>query len=189
MSLFELFVPLLGGGKRMIAVAHGKHKRTVAIIQLVALGDYPVVFRFAYKIALDVSALLHKLEIVQLLHFGGFSAERLDNISLCVVNQYHNVRQFHLRRPAHLDSRGNTLGDGRLGRSDRRITALVIIVLFKVNLAYKTFPNPAVRLSASDINKCVLVLLKHSAVQIIGHGFVDFCNTLVCVVAGKINFG
>ena len=177
-------IALLGGGQGVVAVPHGKeHDRLVpgavagvergragqggqgaGDLDLLILGEFP---------ALNVTAPLHQVEVVQDLHGTGLCGQGLNDRFLRVVHQEHHVRQFHRGIFPHGHSGGDAGEDRPLGGPDGGGGMGLIVVLLQVHHADEAPPHLSAVQRALHIKEGAGVLLKAALPKIAAHGVVD----------------
>mmetsp|Transcript_74166 Transcript_74166/g.191327 ORF Transcript_74166/g.191327 Transcript_74166/m.191327 type:complete len:225 (+) Transcript_74166:648-1322(+) len=143
----ELLPAALGGGQRVVPIAHGKEQDPVIPIRTVALAEElwvrqaPQPSHHALDglprrdaVAGEAACTMHELKVVDLLVHVPVLHQGLDDRLLWVVDEHQDVRQLHGRFLADGDSRREAVLDGLLCGADERLRALLEGVQIQVQL-------------------------------------------------------
>ena len=176
----------------MVAVAHseqqGRNAGDVVLLlhglvggQALQRGGHGVDLGLGQLIALDVAAVLHQVEIVQLLHGVGSGGQRLDDGLVGVVDQQHDVGQLDGGVAAHAGTGRDTIQHGTLGGADEGAGAGGEVIGVQIHHADQAVTDLAVGLLTLDVDQGVGQGLEHAVGDVLGHGVVDVLNELVHV--------
>ena len=200
LALLLLLVAGLGGGEGVVAVTDREQQRSHAGHAVLALHRliggqahqsvcHGVDLRSGELEALDVAAVFHEVEVVDLLHAVGRSGQRLDDGLIGIVDEQHDVGQLDGRVAAHAGARGDTVEHGALGGADQCAGAGGEIVLVEVDHADQAVADLAVALAALDVDERILERLKDVLLEILVHGSVDVGDELVDVGGLQVGLG
>ena len=182
-GILALIIALLGGGEAVVAVANGKEKTVVlACYQRFKSVLHALYGSVAEESALDMSAVLHQVEVVGFFKAFLFLCEGLDNCALGVVDEQQYVRQLKRSVLAYLHARRYALENGRLGCSDGRGRAVAVVVVLEVDDADDAASDLGAGL-ALDVDHAVLMQIENVAVEVALHIRVDGGDALAVVVA------
>ena len=138
-TLLQLVPVGLGGGKGVIAVAHGEEQGIRAQLFLEgrqgSVQGGEVAF-LRHGPAPQAAAALHQLKIVQQGQLCPPGVEGLDDRPQGIVHQQHDMAAFQRRAPADGLTGGQAGGDGLLRGPDEALDAGIIILL-QVGGAYQ----------------------------------------------------
>ena len=190
LALLLLLVAGLGGGQGVIAVAHGEQQGSHAgdavlllhglvggeALQGVGHGIYLAVGEL---VAADVAAVLHQVEVIQLVHLAGGGGQRLDDGLFGVVDQQHHMGQLDGGVAAHPGPGRDAVQHGALGGADQGAGAGGEVVGVQVHHADEAVTDAAIGLLALDIHQGLGQHLEHAAGQVLIHGGVDVGDVLV----------
>ncbi len=141
LALLLLLVAGLGGGEGVVAVADREQQRSHAghavllLHRLIGGQAHPErlatasICEVGELKAPDVAAVLHQVEVIDLLHAVGRGGQRLDDGLIGIVDQQHHMGQLDGRVAAHAGARGDTVEHGALGGADQGAGAGGEIVL------------------------------------------------------------
>ncbi len=182
----------------MITVAHSVEEHlltaeTIAVIEIrlvcqsVQCSKYSLSIITVYKITCKSAAVLHELEIIQLLKRIDTRFKRLYHCLFHIIDKYHDMRKLQCRITAYLHSRRDAGGYSCFSSAHLRGAALVVVILLKIDSAHKACTNLAVCLSADGKYQGILVLIEDTLCKILLHGGVDSSDTLLSVRCLKID--
>ena len=176
----------------MVAIAHGEQQRCRT--GEVVLGHLGLVraqtgegvghgadLRIGELIALDMSAVLHQIEVIDHLHAVSSSGKRLNDGLFGVVDEQHHMGQFNGCVAAHAGPGRNTVLNGGLGGTDQGAGAGGEVVSVQVYHAHQAVADLAVGLLALNIDQGVGQGLEHAVSEILLHRGVDVLDELVYI--------
>ena len=199
LALLLLLIAGLGGGQRVVAIAHGEQQRRHAgdvVLLLHGLVGGQALQRVGHGVdllvgqleAADVTAVLHQVEVIDLLHTAGSGGQRLDDGLFGVVDEQHDVGQLDGGVAAHLGPGRDAVQHRALGGADQRARAGGKVISVQVHHADKAVADLAVGLLALDIDQAVGQRFKHAVGQVLAHGGVDVSDQLVHIGGFQIGF-
>ena len=195
-----LLVAGLGGSQRVVTVTHGKQERcntgdTVLALHgcvrgqsLESLG-HGVDLSSGELIAADVAALLHQLEVVDLLHALHGGGQRLNNGALGVVDQQHHMGQLDGCVAAHLGAGRNAIQHRTFGSADEGTGTGGEVIGIQIHHTNQAMTDAAIGLLALDVNKALGHGLKDTAVQIFLHRSVDIADDALHIGILQLGLG
>ena len=139
---FTDLIPVgFGGGEAVVAVTHGQQQRMFAF-RIHQGVQAPVHLRQLFG-AVDspagqVAAVHHQVKIINLPQGSFVRLQRLQHRTVRIVDQDHDMGQFHRRAPADFQPRGKPVGDRLLGRADQRQGTFFKGILLQVHGADQT---------------------------------------------------
>ena len=139
------------------------------------------------QIALEVTAVLHQIEVIELRQALPLGLQCADDGIFRVVDQQHDMRRLQHGVAPHRHARRQALKYGPLGGTDGRGRTGSVVIAFEVYCADDAAAHSAVRLRAPYINQCVPVSVQQR-VAIVLHrlgNFRKFCR----IVAAQIRLG
>jgi len=139
--------------------------------------------------ALEMSAVLHEVEVIEFGELVALCFQRLDNGALYIVNEYHDVRKLQRCVAAYLHARWNAGGNGGFRSAHLGLAALVVVVLLQVDGSDKSGAYLPVGLCAAHEYQRGLILVEQSLVEVLLHGAVDLCNAGVRVRLLEVDLG
>ena len=196
--LFQLFVAALRGSQRVVAIADGEdHRGALEAGVLLANGGSVLGQRLIELVnvlaldepAGDVAAVLHEIEIIDLLERILLRGDRLDELLVVVVAEHEHVRQLDGRVAADTLTRRNALRHGALGGADGAGRAGGIVIGIEIDHTDKALTDGAVLQRALDIDKAVGVDCEHAVFHVLFHGGVDLGGVLRFLLGAKLGFG
>ena len=200
LALLLLLVAGLGGGEGVVAVTDREQQRShaghaVLTLHCLVGGQahqsvcHGVDLRSGELEALDVAAVFHEVEVVDLLHAVGRSSQRLDDSLIGIVDQQHDVGQLDGSVAADTGAGRDAIQHGALGGADQGAGAGGEIVLVEVDHADQAVADLAVALAALDVDERILECLKDVLLEILVHGGVDVGDELVDVGGLQVGLG
>jgi len=199
LSLLLLLIAGLGSGQG-VAIAYGEQQGCRA--GKVVLGHLGLVGAQAGEcvghgidlgigelIALDVSAILHQVEVIHHLHAVSGSGKRLDDGLFGVVDEQHHVGQLDGSVAAHPGARRNTILDGSLSGTDQCAGTRGEVISIQVYHAHQAMADLAVGLLPLHIDQGVGQGLEHAVIHVFFHGGVDILDELIHIGGLQIGLG
>ena len=196
--LLKFFVAGLCGCEGMVAVADSKnHGRTLEAGVLLAdgggiLGQGLVEVFDVLALdepAGDVAAVLHEIEIIDLLERILLRGDRLDELLVVVVAEHQHVRQLDGRVAADTLAGRDALRHGALGGADGAGRAGGVVIRVEVDHADKALADGAVLQRALDIDKAVGVDCEHAVFHVFFHRGVDLGSVFRFFLGAEFGFG
>ena len=130
LALLLLLIAGLGGGQRVVAVAHGeqqgRHAGNAVLLlhglvggkALQCLG-HSVHLLVGQLVAPNMAAVLHQVEVIQLLHGIGCRRQRLDDGLIGIVYQQHHMGQLDGSVAAYLGTGRDAIQHCPLGGTNQ----------------------------------------------------------------------
>ena len=183
----------------MVAIAHGEQQGryagdTVLLLHSLVGGQalqrrgHGVDLLVGQLVAGDVSAVLHQVEVVELLHGGGCGGQGLDDGLIGVIDQQHDVGQLNGGVAADAGTGRDTIQHGALGGADQRTGAGGEVVGVQIHHADKAVADAAVGLLALDVDQGIGECLEHAVCHVLAHGGVDIVDVLIHVGGLQVGF-
>ena len=182
-----LLVAGLGSSEGVVAIAHGEQQRCYAADTILLLHGTVGSETFqrigngidllcGQLVATDVTAVLHQLEVIDLLHACSGGSERLNDSALGVIDQQHHVGQLNGSIAAHLGAGRNTIQHRALSGADQRAGAGSEIIGIQIHHTDEAMTDTAVGLLTLHIEEAVAQRLENALVHILLHGGVDVAD-------------
>ena len=153
---------------------HGVNQR----VSHLALRDEP---------AVDVSAALHQIGVIDLVEPVELIEHRLDDRAVGIVDQDHDVRQFHGGVLADLEARRNALLNGLFGRTDQRAGACLVLIGLEVDGGDQTAARCGSAGETLGQDETGRQLTQGAVGQITLHGGIDVCDALCDIILLQID--
>ena len=128
-----------------------------------------------------MAAVLHQVEVIQLLHGIGCRRQRLDDGLIGIVYQQHHMGQLDGSVTAHLGTGRDAFQHCPLGGTDQGAGAGGEVVGVQIHHADEAMADASVGLLALHIDQGILQRPEYAVLQILLHGGVDAGDVLVHV--------
>ncbi len=195
---FQFFPDRLGGGKAVVAIAHGiehdfvilniiallkpilvrqRFKRVTDLSQQLRLRDFP---------PLNMSTLLHQLKIVNRLKLR--VEQGLNNRLVRIIDQHHDVWQLQCCIFTDPDTGRQTIDDRAFSCPDHCFRTRSIVISLKVKCDHQAFTRWHMAGLAVNQNKPLVLRLKDTLGEILLHGGINLCNTLIAILILQVDF-
>ncbi len=157
--------------------------------QALQRGGHGVDLLVGQLVAGDVAAVLHQVEVIELLHGTGGSGQRLNDGLAGVIDEQHDVGQLDGGVAADAGAGRDAIQHRTLGGADQRTGAGGEVVGVQIHHADKAVADAAVGLLTLDVEQGVGQRLEHAVCHVLAHGGVDIVNILVHVGGLQIGLG
>ena len=185
--LLDLFPVRLCGGHGVVAVAYCIRQQRLCVRAAVLLVEGLAVAE-CFELGLDglglrtvrqepagdMAAVLHQVGIIQLVIRGGLLEQRLDDLTVGIVDQNHDVRQLQARALTNLETGRNTLDNRLFGRADERCGTGRVFIRFQIDRQHDAAARAGAAGPALGQHDAGGQGAQRAVLHILLHGLMDF---------------